>query len=244
MRIDKRKNYYCVIDVETANALAQPLCYDIGFAIVDTQGNVYKKYSYIVQEIFWDEKKRYQNPKLMSSAYYAEKLPAYYKGIFETKTFQCKPINYIRAVLQNECKRFNVKAICAYNAWFDDRALRNTIRYVTKSKTAEFLPSDIPVNCIWHMACQTICDTYKYAKWCKDNEKYSEANNCMTSAEVVYAYLKDSLDFEESHTGLEDVLIETEIMSTCLKSHKKIDRNIKSMPWKIPQAKFHKVLDI
>ncbi len=177
------------------------------------------------------------NPRMMGTAYYAEKLPQYYKGIFETGEWICKPLAYIKKVIANECEKWNVKAICAYNAQFDTRALRNTVRYVTKSDTQEFLPN-LDIYCIWHMACQTIANTLKYAQFCKENGFYSQ-----TSAEIVHRYLTDTLDFEESHTGLADVLIEAEIMGKCLKSHKKIDRHIKAMPWKIPQEKFHKVLD-
>ena len=37
MKIDRRKKYYMVLDVETANTLSKPLCYDIGFLICDKQ---------------------------------------------------------------------------------------------------------------------------------------------------------------------------------------------------------------
>lgn len=242
MKIDRRRNYYMVLDVETANHICQPLCYDIGFAIVDTQGTVYKSWSYLVQEIFFDEKKIYKNPKMMHSAYYAEKLPQYYKGLFEENTFKCKPLRYIQRVIENECERWNVKAICAYNADFDTKALRYTMRYVSKSKTAEFLP-DREIQCIWHMTCQTIANTKDYFNYCINNDFVSEANNCRTSAEVVYSYLTDAPDFEEAHTGLKDVLIETRILAECLKSRKKIDKGIRAMCWQIPQKNFHKMLD-
>ena len=78
-KIDRRKNYYMVIDTETANGLEKPLVYDVGFQIVDKKGNVYEKGSYIVYEIFCKQK------EMMKSAYYAEKLPRYEKDIKEGK---------------------------------------------------------------------------------------------------------------------------------------------------------------
>lgn len=243
LKIDNRKNYYLVLDVETANTIGQPLVYDLGFKLVDTMGRVYKQFSFVINEIFWDEKKIYKNPKMMNSAYYAEKLPLYYKGIYETKEFTCKPLRYAKAVIDNICKEYNVKAICAYNATFDTKALRNTIRYVTKSETAEFLPIDVEIYDIWNMACETICNTNKYAKFCLENEYYSKANNMMTSAEVVYRYLTDNNEFEEAHTGLADVDIESEIMAKIFKSYRGFNKGIEPMPWKKPQSKFKKLIE-
>lgn len=241
MKIDKRRNYYLVIDTETANTIGQPLAYDIGFAIMDTQGRIYKKWSYVTQEIFFDEKKIYGNPKMMNSAYYHEKLPRYYKGIFETKEWECKSIYYIRKVVENACKEFNVKGICAYNVNFDTKALRNTIRYITKSETAEFFPTDIEIIDIWTLACNSIAMRDEYLKFCLENHLYSEANNCKTSAETVWAYLNNNAEFEESHTGLADVLIECGILAECLKK-RNLDKTIVAMPWKIPQDAFKKLL--
>lgn len=241
MRIDRRRNYYMVLDVETANTIGQPLVYDIGFAIVDTQGRIYKSWSYLVQEIFFDEKKIYHNPRMMRSAYYAEKLPQYYKGLFETHEWDCKPLRYIMKVVENECERWNVKAICAYNASFDTKALKNTIRYVTKSENDEFFPQ-IDFYDIWNMACETIGQTKEYSQFCLDNGFYSEANNAQTSAEIMFRFLNGSLDFEEAHTGLADVLIESAIMAECLKSKKKYNRGIEPMPWKKVQPIFHELL--
>lgn len=242
MKIDKRRNYYLVIDTETANTIGQPLAYDIGFAIMDTQGNIYKTWSYVTQEIFFDEKKIYNNPKMMNSAYYHEKLPQYYKGIFETKEWTCKSVNYIRKVIENACKEYNVKAICAYNVNFDLKALKNTIRYTTKSKTEEFLPTDVDIYDIWSMACKTIAMRNDYLNFCIENGFYSESQNCKTSAETVWAYLNNDTDFVESHTALKDVEIECGILAECLKH--KVDKEIVAMPWKLPQEKFKKLLDI
>ena len=35
-----QKEYFMVLDTETANSVEQPLPYDIGYAICDRQGNV------------------------------------------------------------------------------------------------------------------------------------------------------------------------------------------------------------
>ena len=76
MKIDKRKKYVMVLDVETTNNIMEKGCpndglvYDIGFVVCDKQGNIYCKRSFAIKEIFdWKE--------LMSTAYYYKKLPKY-----------------------------------------------------------------------------------------------------------------------------------------------------------------------
>jgi hypothetical protein len=50
----------------------------------------------------------------------------------------------------------------AYNAAFDMNGLNKTQRYITKSAYRWFFPYGVKVECIWHMACQTICSQKKY----------------------------------------------------------------------------------
>ena len=52
MKIDKRKHYILVLDTETANSLDDPLVYDIGFAVADTKGHIYERFSFIVIKVF------------------------------------------------------------------------------------------------------------------------------------------------------------------------------------------------
>ena len=47
MAIDKRKNYYMVLDTETANDFDDPIVYDIGASIIDKKGNVRSKLIFI-----------------------------------------------------------------------------------------------------------------------------------------------------------------------------------------------------
>jgi hypothetical protein len=45
-------------------------------------------------------------------------------------------------------------------------------------------------------------------------------------AEVLYRFISGNNEFIESHTGLEDVLIEKEIFAYCVKQHKAMRRNL------------------
>lgn len=233
----RQKDKFLVLDVETANDVKEALCYDIGFAICDRQGNVEYQKSYIISDIFFDEKNIFKNKELMNSAYYHEKLPQYFAGI-KSGEWQVKSFLGIRKEIKELIKKYKIKAVCAYNSAFDINALNQTLRYITKSNLRWFFNYDMQVYCIWHMACQTVCKSKDYIQFAYENKKYSEAGNMQTSAEIVWQYLTKDYNFEEKHTGLEDVKIECQIMAKCLNYHKKINRKINRACWCIPQKQF------
>ena len=225
-----KKTYkYLILDIETANDTRDALSYDIGFCVADRYNNIYEKHSYIIKDIFRGES------ELMKTAYYNKKIPLYLEGLKENK-FEEKTFYEVKMIIKKIIKDYNIKAVCAYNAGFDINGLNTTQRWLTKSKYRWFLPYGTKVECIWHMACQTICNKKKYKKFCIDNGYVSKAGNIQTSAEVVYKFLTQDTTFEEQHTGLEDVLIETRILQECYKHHKKMNKNINRFCWRIPQT--------
>ena len=230
----RKKEMYLVIDTETCNTLEQPLVYDIGYAIADRNGNVVLERSFLVAEIFLDKK------DIMSSAYYAEKIPMYWEDV-KKGTRIIKSLFNIRKQLFADMKEYNVKKVGAYNMGFDKKALNTTIRYCSKSLIRWFFPFGVEYFCIWNMACQVIMNTRKYAKFAIQNGLVSEKGNIQTSAESCFKFLMNDVNFIESHTGLEDVKIEVQIMAKCLKTHKRLDRKINSTCWKLPQAKAKKM---
>lgn len=121
-----------VVDTETTNSLDDPICYDVGFAVVDVFGNVYEHYSYVVSEIFLDE-------ELMASAYFVDKIPQYWKEIQEGKRKLAK-FSTIRFKFAEVCKKYNIRIVAAHNARFDYRSLNLTQRFLTSSKYRYFFP--------------------------------------------------------------------------------------------------------
>ena len=226
----RKKDLYIVGDIETANFAEDALAYDVGLAIIDRKGNVYDRKSFIVSEIFVDE------PDLMKSAYYAHKIPEYLaeieRGGREVATFY-----KVVALLKEWNTKYKPKAFLAYNAFFDMSGLNRTQRYITKSKYRYALPYGLQVQCIWHMACQTICSQKKYYDFCIKNGFVSKAGNISTSAETVYRFLTNNPIFQEEHKGLEDVEIEAKIFAECIKKHKKMNRKINRSCWRLAQRK-------
>jgi hypothetical protein len=226
----RKKELYLVIDTETCNSIEQPLPYDIGYAICDRYGNIFLKRSFVVAEMFIDRQ------DLMQSAYFAEKIPQYWEDIKQGKR-EVRTLWQIRKTLHKDMKDFKVKKVGAYNMGFDKRALNNITRYATKSWCRWFFPFGTEYFCIWNMACQVILNSSSYVKYALKYGLVSEKDNLLTSAECCYRFLKKNIDFLESHTGLEDVEIEIEIMAKCFSTHKKMNKEIYSACWRLPQRK-------
>ena len=228
-KIDRRKSYIMVVDVETTGGLNNPLVYDIGYAITDKKGNIYETRSFIIKEIFY-------NKPLMANAYYSEKIPKYLKDISEgIRTVV--PFLEMRNDFIALAEKYNIKTIAAYNLKFDTKALTNTIRYITKEPKAKFLPrtlKNVKMMCIWCLACEVLYTQKTFARVAIKNGWITEAGNLKTSAEVGYRYLTGDIDFIEEHTGLEDVLIEIKIMAYALRQNKKRTAGMFEHPWKIP----------
>lgn len=228
MKIDRRKKYYMVLDVETANSTNgkhnDGLVYDIGFTIIDKKGNIYAQRSFCIKEIFdWAD--------LMQSAYYADKRPIYY-NYMKKKEMEKISIWEARERIKKAIEYFNITEIYAYNASFDLTALNNTVRYISGSSCRWFFPYGIQICDIWHIACQILCLQKTFQK----QNIRSDKGNLITSAERVYAYISGIDNFQESHTGLEDAIIESEILVRCFANHKSVKKNINKACWKIPQA--------
>lgn len=229
--MDKRINYLIGLDTETCNGiliddkldLSQSIVYDIGWAITDKKGNIYKTRSFVIYEIFCGLK------DVMKSAYYAEKIPKYWD---EIQNGSRKLVSFwtMWKTLKNDIKEYHVKNIFAHNAGFDVRALNNTIRYISKSKYRWFFPYNIEFWDTLKMARQTIGKQKTYKNWCIRNEYMTKHRKPQVrlTAEILYRYISGNDNFIESHTGLEDVLIETKIMVHCFRQHKKMEKRLYS----------------
>lgn len=226
-KIDRRRHYRIVIDCETAPCdktlqAVRPdnmFAYDIGWAVVDKHGNVYETRSFINADIFLDEK------ELMQSAYYATKIPMYWDEIKSGKRVMTSLYN-IREALHEDVKLYNVDEIYAHNMRFDLGALNNTLRWETKSKYRYFFPYGVMICDTLKMARQVVAETPTYKRFCEKNGYMTKSGKVRLTAEVLYRYISQNDDFVENHTGLEDVLIEKEILRYCFAKHKKMTRNL------------------
>ena len=218
-KIDRRRNYIVVLDTETANDLDNPLVYDIGWAIVDKYGNVYRQRSFINREIFFLEK------DLMDSSYYSEKLPIYYKRIANG---EAKVANWltIKKILWEDMAEFETNIVTAHNARFDYKSTSTTQRWLTKSKYRYFFPKGTEVWDTMKMARDVIGKMPTYRKWCEVNGYICKNGQLKMTAEILYRFISGQEEFDEEHTGLADVLIEKEILAYCYRQHKKMRKKL------------------
>lgn len=225
--MDKRVKYRIVLDTETAPmdrdfqgvSPYNMLTYDVGWAIVDKRGTVYRTRSFVNSDIFLDEK------ICMESAYYAEKIPKYWEDIKNGKRILTS-FYRIRKTLLEDMKEFNVTEIYAHNMFFDYGTLNQTQRWLTKSKYRYFFPYGTEICDTLKMARQVLGTMPTYRRFCEENGYLTKNGQCRFTAEICYRYITKDTNFIESHTGLEDVMIEKEILAYCFKQHKKMDRKL------------------
>lgn len=225
--MDKRINYLIGLDTETCNGivngdkldLSQSIVYDLGWAITDKKGRIYKTRSFVIAEVFCGMS------DVMTSAYYAEKIPNYWK---EIKSGQRVLASFwkVWATFKQDAKEYNVKNFFAHNARFDLNALNNTVRYLSKSKCRYFFPYNAEIWDTLKMARQTIGKQVSYKRYCVNNSFMTahKVPQVRLTAEILYRYISGDIEFSENHTGLEDVLIETKILAHCFRQHKKMDK--------------------
>lgn len=223
IKIDRRKSYKAILDTETCPLDREvegvdPFnmwVYDLGWQIADKKGNVEIERSYVNADIFLNEK------IAMTSSYYAEKIPKYWEDIKAGKRILTSFYN-IRKQLLEDMETYNVKEVYAFNMRFDYNSLNNTQRWLTKSKYRYFFPKGIMICDIMKMARDVIAKTPSYKRFCIENGLLTKNGRCKLTAETVYRYIMQDTSFVESHTGLEDVKIETVIMAYCFRKHKKM----------------------
>ena len=227
--MNKRKKYLIGIDTETTNGfidengkldLSNSLVYDIGYQIIDKKGKVYLSRSFVVAEIFLDE-------ELMASAYFKDKIPQYWEDIRKGKR-QLKTFLNIYYQFLRDRKKYNCSVCFAHNAYFDYNALNVTLRYLTGSKKRFFFPYSLELWDTLKMSRDIFGNRKGYTLFCDRNNyktKHKTPQNRYT-AEILYRYISGNNDFTESHTGLEDVKIESEILVECLKAKKKMRKTL------------------
>lgn len=223
--MDRRISYKIVLDTETCPcdkdfegvSPYNMLVYDCSWAVVDKRGRVYKTRSFVNADVFLGEK------ELMQSAYYAKKIPEYWERIKNGEMILTSFYN-IRKALLEDIAEYEVEQIFAHNMRFDYGTLNNTERWETKSKYRYFFPYGLEICDTLKMARDVIAPMPTYQRFCKENNYLTSNNQVRLTAEIIYRFLTQDNNFIEEHKGLDDVLIEKEILAYCYRQHKKMSR--------------------
>lgn len=275
VKIDRRRKYYLILDCETATlpyannfsgmvkqkiSIAKPLIYDLGWKVIDRQGRVYSKKSYLITEIF-------SVPQVFNTAYYCEKRPIYIDRLKKNETML---INWETAIAELEYDLSYTECVGAYNSMFDfKKAIKFTEEYINalysdnyyewenrqnnicdyivnnprkhKDETDfdpmnfNFRGKDYPLFDIWALSCIHLLDNDEYRQKCIEQEWLTASRKYYkTSAETAYRFLFNNDEFIESHTAIDDVEIECEIFQRILAKTKfKFEMGIIYFPFKI-----------
>ena len=213
-----KKNVYAIIDTETANGLKNPLCYDVAVIVFDKKGIELFRKNWLVSNV-WN------NERMFKTAYYAWKRPLYdniEKEIVNTYTFICE----LNEIIDN----YQVNFLLAYNLKFDLNSINKTVERFTYN--SKFNTDNVEYIDVWNVAIDIIMNNNSYKSFCHENGFISDAGNYKTSAEICYRFLTNIIDFDESHTAMDDCEIEKEIFMTCIKRKKKIEKGIVNNPWR------------
>lgn len=214
--MDTRKNLFALIDTETTNTIECPFCYNVAWAIIDLHGNVYRRYNFLNRDIFADK-------ELMSSAYYASKIPQYLEQL-ERGEIVFASWREIRRIFAESCAEYHVKAVIAHNARFDYRSCTTTQRYETSSKYRYFFPKGIEIWDTLKMSRDVILTKAGYRRFCEENGYICKNGQLRATAEILYRFISGEQAFEEEHKAMEDVEIECEIFWYCIRQHKAMRR--------------------
>ena len=266
-----RKKLYLVLDTETATisqyaqlpeerqkdfALWHPIVYDIGWLLMERNGNIVKQKSYLVSETFG-------NVELFKTAYYKEKRNQYLidlkQGLIVLSTW-----DNIMKELQADMEVSEY--FCAYNASFDMRAIRYTEKYIEMvygdmdaydrwvewqllteeekkargwvkkenlNESTFSIRSGKPLVLIdiWTVACEFLKNNEKYKAQCYLAKAYNLYFK--TSAETVYRFFMQNDQFEEAHTALEDAKIEAWLLTHFIERKKAFTKGIVHNPFRM-----------
>ena len=210
---------YLFMDSETAETnmidgqldVTNGQVYDLGLMVIDETGNIYDQISMVNEDVF------FRMPQSMQEAYFADKIPQYLEDMRMGKR---KIVNswQMYKTFAEMCKKYDVTAVVAHNAFFDVKVLNSTMRYQTKSRVRWFLPWGVEIIDTLKLAREVFGTDPSYIEWCKENGYMTkhETPRPRLTAEILYRYITGDNNYIESHTGLEDVTIEKEIFLKCM----------------------------
>ena len=199
------KNNILILDTETVGDFEKPLVHDLGYVIIDKNFTVLTKKRFLVKQV-------HETNWTKRSEFFQSKACLYEQDI-ENGVIIPQYWNDIVKEFISDIKTYKVNVISAYNLAFDYRALNFTEQFFNNgSLTIENLFDKKRKLCLWNLACETVLNTDEFRKFCDEYDFKSVKGNYLTNAEVAYRYLTQDIEFQEEHTALSDVLIETAIL--------------------------------
>lgn len=253
--------WLCKSDEERKKiAIAKPLTYDFGYTVVERNGNIIKKVNHLVYETFCNREifdlGYYANKRGIYEAMLLrgelDILPwdtimqefltdletvdavGAFNSAFDFKKAIPFTELYIRKLYAGN-EKFNAwsakqETVCS--KIMNNPYKRDENKAKDDGTVFKFRGKEYPLFDLWGLACTYLLDNRKYKDFCLENGLVTTTGmNFKTSAETTFKYYSGKYDFEESHTALDDAVIESAILGEITKRHK-IENGITAFPFR------------
>ena len=200
------QKHILIIDTETIG-IDKPFIYDLGLVVAEKTDKGYQVVStnsFVIKQI-------YDNKLLFETAYYHKKRPLYTKAMQGRKSIK-RYWGHVARFIDKTVKAYGIKEVYAYNAPFDKRAIQETSQ---KLKTYQPLKS-VKWYDIMAISNNLIHQTAEYKDYCETVKAITPKGYYQTNAERTYQFIKGDHEFKEEHMGLQDAVIELDILNECI----------------------------
>ena len=218
-----------VIDTETATLWGE--VFDFGMVIINSKGTEITRYDAIVKEVYDDVRK-------MEKAFYFNKVDSFYEPNLRCKRMVKKSWRTICIEVSALCAKHRVSIVSAYNLAFDRRVIKATNE---KYNGFSMFPKGTKELCLWKFACETELQSSDFEELAVKMDWVSDAGNLRTNAEVAYKFMTGNLQFSESHTALDDALIELDLLKLLMEKHKELPFGVGGATWQLVNSDKEKV---
>lgn len=186
--------------------------YNIGYVIGNRKGEIFKQRSVILPQNLYQNITLHNKEKNNTTIQFL---------LNDFKSHELLTLEEFQNNFKADIEKFNIKKFFAYNVSFDKNALNKIIDLSHFNLKYYDINSGILFAKLL---------TIQYIEYCKENNYITENGNIKTTAEIVYRYLTKE-NYQQKHTGIDDALMEFEMLKIIFKTHKKIEWNRKS--WRL-----------
>lgn len=240
-------------------AIAKPLIYDLGWTVIDRYGKIYKRVNYLITEIFSVPSVFNTAYYAYKRPIYLDRLR---KGEIELKTWNdaiselvadmevAKSVGAYNSMFDFKkaipFTELYIQKLYSPDFYEWEEMQNDSCERIAQSKKRShshdfdplhFLFRNVEYDLfdVWGMACNYLINIDEYKRMCYENDWKTAGNKYFkTSAETTFRYLDRNLDFEESHTAIDDAEIESTIFAEVFKKTKgKFEMGITYFPFRI-----------
>lgn len=206
-----------VIDVETIDIRRLDI-YELGYALLDLETGEIETKGFVLKEVY--------EADLFPKAYFYKLKKDRYQQLLDNNTLELMTVEEAKNRLNKVFKenREDIAYISAFNMGFDMRALNFTFnKYLNREGKSQLTYEKFMKIGMKPIDTAVLFAVYESTNGCykcfcdkKKSDFYTPKGNIKTTAEIVYKYVSNDLDFEEEHMGIYDAEIEANIFEWTL----------------------------